>query len=150
MAEELRFFLRTALYTVVIGVIYWLVSYEIAGSVMLAFVSLATGLVVVVCFIAVAATHDELDPGVGGAVHRIALAVGRLVGFSDPRREAAQEPLAAGLEPIPSGSIWPLLAAAAAMMLGLALVYGPWLLAPGVVLALITGWGWLTQMDAPR
>ena len=40
MAEELRFFLRTAAYTAVIGVLYWIVSYEWAGSVMLAWGSL--------------------------------------------------------------------------------------------------------------
>ena len=35
-------------------------------------------------------------------------------------------------------------------MIGLGLVYGPWLLLPGVVLAAITIWGWITQFDARR
>src|SRR5205823_5231455 len=60
VAEELRFFLRTAAYTAVIGILYWIVSYEWAGSVMLAFVAVATGLVVVVFFIVVGATGGPL------------------------------------------------------------------------------------------
>src|SRR5438093_9652439 len=60
LAEELRFFLRTAAYTAVIGVLYWIVSYEWAGSVMLAFVAVATGLVVVVFFTDVRATRSRL------------------------------------------------------------------------------------------
>ena len=35
MPEELRFLLRSALYSVVIGVVYWFVSYEWAGTVLL-------------------------------------------------------------------------------------------------------------------
>ncbi len=150
MAEEVRFFLRTALYTVVIAAVYWFLSYETAGTVMLIFVSAATAAVVGVLVLAVRATRDELDPRVGGPLHRVGLAVGRLIGFSESRREASQEPLAAGLEPIPAGSIWPLVAAAAATMLALGVVYGPWLLFPGIAVAAITVWGWLTQMDAPR
>lgn len=150
MAEEVRFFLRTALYTVLIAGVYWFLSYEMAGSVMLVFVGAATAGLVLVLTLAVRATRDELDPGVGGPVRRAGTVVGRLIGFSDPRGEAAQEPLAAGLEPIPSGSIWPLVAAGAATMLGLGIVYGPWMMIPGIGVAAIAVWGWLTQMDAPR
>lgn len=148
MAEELRFFLRTAAYTAVIGILYWILSYEWAGSVMLAFVAVATGLVVVVFFLVVRATRGPLGDGGGGKVRRAGLAVARLVGFAEPRGAAGAEPLAAGLEPIPVGSVWPLLAAAAASMIGLGLVYGPWLSLPGVALAAITVWGWITQLDA--
>ena len=70
MAEELRFFLRTAAYTAVIAVIYWVVSYEWAGSVMLAFVALATGLVVVAFFVVVRATRGELNGAPGAALRR--------------------------------------------------------------------------------
>ena len=148
MAEELRFFLRTAIYTILIAVIYWFASYEWSGSVMLVFVSLASALIVLVTFVAVSATHDELDPKVGSPIHRFGSIVGRLIGFSTPRRGADHDPLAAGLEPIPSGSIWPLTAAGSAMMLGLGLVYGPWLTAPGIALGIVSVWGWITQMDA--
>jgi len=147
VAEELRFFLRTAAYTAVIAVLYWILSYEWAGSVMLAFVAVATGLVVVVFFLAVRATRGQLDAGARGVLRRAGELIGRVVGFSEPRGPAGAEPLTAGLEPIPLGSVWPLVAAAAASMTGLGLVYGPWLLLPGVVLAAITVWGWITQLD---
>lgn len=148
MAEELRFFLRTAVYTAVIGLIYWFLSYEWAGSVMLAFVALATGLVVVVFFLLIRATRGPLTDGDAGPMRRLGLAVARLVGFAEPRGSAGAEPLAAGLEQIPLGSIWPPVAAAAATMIGLGLVYGPWLTLPGVALVAVTVWGWITQLDA--
>ncbi|MGZ6140532.1 MAG: aa3-type cytochrome oxidase subunit IV [Myxococcaceae bacterium] len=150
MAEELRFFLRTAGYSAVIGAAYWFISYEVAGSVMLAFVVFATGLVVGLFLFAVRATRGELDPGTGGPMQRAGTAIARLVGFSEPRGPAGQQPIAAGLEPLPPASIWPLVAGAAATMIGLGLVYGPWLSLPGVVVAGFAVWGWLTQLDAPR
>jgi hypothetical protein len=150
VAEELRFFLRTAAYTAVIGLIYWFLSYEWAGSVMLAFVALATALVVVVFFLAVRATRGPLSDDADGPMRRLGLAVARLVGFAEPHGPAGEEPLAAGLEPIPLGSIWPLVAAAAACLIGLGLVYGPWLTLPGIALAAVTVWGWITQLDTRR
>jgi len=145
VAEELRFFLRTALYTALIAVLYWIVSYEWAGSVLLAFVAVATGLMVVAFFVAVHATRGELTAGTRGALRRAGAVVARVVGFAEPRGPAGAAPLAAGLEPIPLGSIWPLLGAAAAVMLGLGLVYGPWLVLPGIALLAITIWGWITR-----
>src|SRR5437667_12885033 len=100
VAEELRFFLRTAAYTAVIGVLYWIVSYEWAGSVMLAFVAVATGLVVVVFFTAVRATRGGPSGGAGGALRRAGSAVALPVGFAGARGAAGAEPLSAGLEPI--------------------------------------------------
>ena len=150
MAEELRFFLRTALYSAVIGAVYWFVSYEVAGSVMLGFVVFATGLVVGLLLFAVRATRGELDPRSGGPMQRAGTALARLAGFAEPRGPAGEQPIAAGLEPLPAGSIWPLVAGAAATMVGLGLVYGPWLTLPGIVLAAFAVWGWLTQMDVRR
>ena len=150
MAEELRFFLRTAAYSAVIGLVYWFVSYEVAGSVLLAFVVFATGLIVGVLLIVVRATRGELDPRRGGPIARGGAVVARLVGFTDPQGAAGADPIAAGLEPVPSGSIWPLVAGAAAAMVGLGLVYGPWLWLPGIVLIGFSIWGWLTQLDVRR
>lgn len=150
MAEELRFFLRTAVYSGVIGFVYWFASYEVAGSVMLAFVVLATGLVVGLFFFAVRETRGELDPRSGGPMRRAGMAIARTVGFAEPRGPAGEQPIAAGLEPLPTGSPWPLVAGGAATMLGLGLVYGPWLSLPGIVVAGFAIWGWLTQMDTPR
>ncbi len=150
MAEELRFFLRTALYTIIIAIIYWFASYEWAGSVMLVFVSIASAIIVAVGLAFVSAAHDELDPKVGGIVHRAGSVFGRLLGFSTPRHAAAHQPLAAGLRPIPPASIWPLTGGIAISIALLGLVFGPWLIGPGIALGIVTIWGWLTQMDTPR
>jgi hypothetical protein len=105
---------------------------------------------VVVFFLAVRTTRGPLKGDAAGRVRRLALGVARLVGFAEPRGPAGAEPLSARLEPIPAGSIWPLVAAAAASMIGLGLVYGPWLSLPGLALAALTIWGWITQLDTRR
>jgi hypothetical protein len=48
MPEELRFLMRSALYSLVIGAIYWFVSYEWAGAVMLVGAGVATGVLLLV------------------------------------------------------------------------------------------------------
>ena len=149
MAEEVRFFLRTAAYSAVIGGVYWLLSYEVAGSVMLGAVVFATGLVVGVLVVAVRATRGELDPHRGGPVGRAGGALARLVGFTEPRGPAGEQPVAAGLEPVPVGSVWPLVAGTAAVMVALGLVFGPWLTLPGVVVGAFAVWGWVTQLGRP-
>jgi Cytochrome c oxidase subunit IV. len=149
MAEELRFFLRTAVYSVLIGVVYWFVSYEVAGSVLLAFVVLATLLFVGVSGAFVREARDEILPPSGSAGSRVVGSVNRLLGFEEHAGSTNSEPLAAGLEPIPTGSIWPFIAGLAALLLLLGLIYGPWLLLPGVVLSAGTVWGWIIQLD-PR
>jgi hypothetical protein len=148
MAEELRFFLRTAVYAVLIGAVYWFVSYEVAGSVLLAFVVLATLAFVAVAGVFARRAPRQVVPHDGSPWSRAGRLVNRLLGFEEPRGAAA-EPLAAGLEPIPTASIWPPIAGVAALVSLLGLVYGPWLLLPGVVLSAGCVWGWITQLD-PR
>jgi hypothetical protein len=144
VAEELRFFLRTAAYSAVISVIYWFASYQpttdtydAAGTVMLAFTALASATVVA-----------ALIAGIGrrqamGATP--VLRVDRLIGFGDPDRQAEAGPLGAGLEPIPVGSVWPIAAGVAALLIGFGLVFGAWLLLPGVALAASSVWGWISE-----
>lgn len=43
MPEELRFLLRSAIYSTFVGVVYWLLTYETAGTVLLLFAGLAAG-----------------------------------------------------------------------------------------------------------
>lgn len=151
MAEELRFFLRTALYSAVIAVIYWFASYNTtiedgydwAGTGLLVATVLATGAVVAVAgFFARRALHGE--PGSTLAV------IGRWLLLSDPGGEADHEPLETGLDPLPRSSAWPLVAAAAATIIALGLVFGPWLTLPGIALLAWTVWSWVTQLERPR
>lgn len=153
MAEELRFFLRTAVYAAVVATVYWFVSgtaqfrYDWAGTVMLAFVVFATGIVVTVAGIAVEGARGDLRPSSGTPLGRAVGTLNRILGFADRTDRASDQPLAHGLEPIPQVSVWPIIAGFAALLIGLGLVFGPFLLVPGIAVAAGTIWGWLTQLD---
>jgi hypothetical protein len=130
MPEELRVFVRAALYVALATVVYVLVSDDLAGALLLAF--LFAGAVVFVL---------------------LARAIGRrpaqrmsLIALDDEGGEAA--PLEVEEEPVVTASAWPLLGAAAAMLVGLGLLYGPWLWVPGAGLAIAAAYGWITQTDA--
>ncbi|MGH2429840.1 MAG: hypothetical protein ACRDGV_13350, partial [Candidatus Limnocylindria bacterium] len=67
-------------------------------------------------------------------------------GFHERARTDAG-PLAAPPGPIPLASSWPPLAGLAVVMAGLGLIYGPWLLLPGLALGVVAAYGWLVQLD---
>lgn len=150
MAEELRFFLRAAIYAAVISAVYWFASYDPvrdtydwAGTALLVASTLAlTAVVALLAAFARRALRGR--PGSALAV------LGRWLLLTDPGGEAQEQPLATGLEPLPASSVWPLLAAAAATLIALGLVFGPWLWLPGVVLLAWSAWGWVTQLRATR
>jgi hypothetical protein len=142
VAEEVRFFLRTAIYTLTITVIYWFLSYEIAGSTLLLSLGLAAIFFVVVGVVMI--RHAKEDPTPGDA--RPGNVVQRTLGFDEPEGEGVRAPLALEDDMIPSSSIWPLTTAIAALLLGLGLIYGGWMWGPGAVLATVALWGWVTQL----
>ncbi|HVM24383.1 MAG TPA: cytochrome c oxidase subunit 4 [Candidatus Limnocylindrales bacterium] len=145
MAEELRFFVRSLLYLVPITVVYWLVSYEPAGTALLAALILAfIGFVAVAIHFAPSSISD-LRPGSGGFAGRTLGAVNRAIGFHE--RVDAPPPLEGGPELVPTGSPWPILAAGAIVIAGLGLIFGAWLLLPGIVMLAWALLGWLTQLD---
>ncbi len=153
MVEELRFFLRIAVYLVVIGTIYWFVSYEVAGTVLLLFGAVGTGFFVVAARVSFQPKVPEdlvpRPPRTG--LRRMAGVLGRYFAFDgehDMGGEPAAAPLALEEEGFPESSIWPLAAALAALLLGLGLVFGPWLWIPGLALGASSTWGWLTQLTA--
>lgn len=130
MAEELRFFIRIGLFTVLIGAIYWFVSYEEAGTWLLA--GVGAGVVFFVVLVAGRATSSR--QGGRGPKH--------LLGFADSTPEA---PLALGEDTFPLSSAWPAVISLAAGLVGVGLIYGPWLWIPGVSLGLAGAWGWVTE-----
>jgi hypothetical protein len=157
MIEEARFFLRTALYTGLIGVIYWLVSHDRIGTILLAALFLAALFFVVVVAVTVPgasgdsgerasgdsgerAHGDSGAQGRGGPLGTVA----RLLGFDDAgRAEAMNLPD----EVFPTRSGWPITVAIAALLMALGLLYGAWLWIPGAGLGIATGIGWLTQLE---
>lgn len=132
MAEELRFFLRVALFTIVIATIYWFVSYEVAGTTLLA------GIVASAIFFIV------LVAGGVRAARSGPKTVTGLLGFDETARD---DPLALAEDTFPAASAWPVIASIAAVLLGLGLIYGPWLWIPGAGLGLACTWGWLTELE---
>jgi hypothetical protein len=130
VAEELRFFIRIGLFTVLIGAIYWFVSYEEAGTWLLA------GIVASVVFFVVLVAGRARSSRRGGR------GIKHLLGFADSAPEA---PLALDEDTFPLFSAWPAVISLAAVLVGLGLIYGPWLWIPGVAMGLAGAWGWLTE-----
>ena len=141
MAEEVRFFLRTALYTIVITAIYWFLSYERAGTALFAFLAGGALTFAGVFLVTVRATREPPEPpkGVMGRAKT-------LVGFADRRDDAARPALEVEDEPFPSASIWPLIVGLGATLVAVGLIYGPWFWIPGLALLASSAWGWATQL----
>ena len=154
MVEELRFFFRTALFALLISVIYWFVSYEVAGTVLLVFVILGSGFFVAAAGLSLRPRTDaDLTPGrrARSGVGRLAGVFDRLLMFEDehaPGGDPTEPPLALDEDRFPARSAWPVAGAVAALLLGLGAVFGPWLWIPGLALAASTAWGWATQLRA--
>jgi len=157
MPEEMRFFFRTGLYTALIGTIYWFVSYEVAGTVMLAFLLAACAFFVIA---ALSLHRDARNLGARGRDSRgdardpkgareggpqLGALVRRAAGFDAPGEDPGA-PLEFEDSLFPTASLWPLGAAVAATLVGLGAIYGPWLWIPGLSLGLATGTAWLTQL----
>jgi hypothetical protein len=137
--EELRVFVRAALYVALITVVYWFVSYDKAGTLLLAFLFAGA-----VLFVAIGRSLGRKTEDVrGGPLRRAA----SLVALDDAGGDVPP-PLEMEEEPVVTTSPWPLAAAAAGMLIGLGLLYGPWLWIPGAALALAVAYGWITQTDA--
>ncbi|MDQ3956967.1 MAG: cytochrome c oxidase subunit 4 [Actinomycetota bacterium] len=137
MPEELRVFVRAALFIALISVVYRFVSGELAGTVLL--LSLLVALVLVVV------TGAVLGRAVRDARPRGGL-VARLVGLEDGGGDIPA-PLEVEEEPVVRASPWPLGVAVAAMLVGLGLLFGAWLWVPGAGLGLSVAYGWITQTD---
>jgi hypothetical protein len=130
MAEELRFFVRIALFTILISTIYWFVSYEEAGTALLVGVIVSCAVFVGIIAVSVRASRR------GGR------GPNALLGFADTEPES---PLLLEEDVFPAASAWPAIASLAAVLVGLGLIYGAWLWIPGAALALACAWGWVLE-----
>lgn len=134
MIEELRLFVRIALYAAPAAALYLLLSSEVSGTWML------SALVVAVAMWVVSATAlSRRRPQPSSAA--------RLLGFEETETESQRSPLELAPQVLPGPSAWPAAAALAAFVTGLGAVYGGWFAIPGLLLGVTCTVGWLTQIQ---
>lgn len=129
MNEEGRVFLRTAVYALGVALVYWFVSYEVAGTVML-----------VVLGIAAAALTAMLPSGRRSRPLRLPVDAVTFGDHDEPTMEIEEVPL-------PALSIQPFFVAVGAAGITLGLVFGAWLWLPGALVLAGATWGWITELD---
>jgi hypothetical protein len=140
VSEEVRFFARIAAYTAFIAAIYWFVSYERAGTVLLIFLCAAAAVFAAMVVSQVrAARGSERAKGRHNPVRRS-------LGFDDPDASAT-EPLQLEEDLYPTATLWPLGLALGLTLAAVGLVYGPWLWIPGLAISIGCGISWLTELD---
>ena len=130
MAEEVRFFVRIALFTIVIGTIYWFVSYEEAGTILFAGI---VGSAVTFALVIAVRVRAARQGGRG---------LKALLGFDDV---GDGRPLHLDEDTFPSGSMWPAAASLGGTLIAVGIVYGAWVWVPGLAITLSATWGWLTE-----
>jgi hypothetical protein len=129
-ATETRVFLLMAVFGLAVAVIYWFLSYEVAGTVLLVGFGLAT---------AVIAAKLAVDRG----PRRLGRPVAPAADAASP--DAADRPFADDTGRLPGATIAPFAVGAGVALVALGLVFG---LAPLIVGLLPLGWGawqWLTS-----
>jgi hypothetical protein len=130
MAEEVRFFGRIALFAVLIGTVYWFVSYEAAGTVMLLGFGLATGVAFVLLRRGERAAGLPASAGGEGSA-----------GAPDSRRPDG--PFGDESSPVPTRSAAPLTVGVGVALIALGAAFGPWFALAGLLPLLIGAADWL-------
>jgi hypothetical protein len=124
MPEEAAFFGRSAAYGLLVAVVYWFVSYELVGSVLLLGFGIATGLVFVM-----AARSARRAPGPQA--------------WEDPL--APDGPFGDEGGPIPTRSLAPLELGLGLTVMALTLAFGPWFALAGLVPVALGAGDWLSS-----
>jgi hypothetical protein len=129
MADEVKLFGRLSLYALVVGTVYWFVSYELAGTVLLLGFGLATGLAFIILFRRdrkVRAERVSARP-----VEEEATGPGPDGPFGDESG------------PVPTRSAAPLIVGFGVAVMALGGAFGPWFAITGLVPVLIGAADWL-------
>ena len=123
LSDEVRLFGRMATFGLVVGVGYWLLTGERAGTVLLVAFGAASSLAAVALF----------------AGSRRSRRTKRAEGADDPEADESE-----AVEPLPEPGWAPLVIAAGIGGLALGGAFGPWLTIAGLLVAVLGGWAWLT------
>jgi len=134
MPEELRFMLRSAIYSLFVGTVYWFLTYEAAGTVLLVGAGMSAG----VMFGALLFEWRRSGHRLSGPVWRWAL-----LPPADAQSGTTDE---SGRLPRPS--LGPLAGALGVALVALSLVFGIWMAVAGIVPALVGLRLWLRDVMA--
>ena len=134
LPEEILFFARLSAYALFIGTVYWFVSYEVAGTVMLVGFGIAAGVATLVLF-----WRSPAQAKLGGRT---------MSGHpsASPSELRPDGPFGDDGGRVPMGSLAPLGIGAGIAVVTFGLVFGPWLVLAGLVLALASAGGWLGEV----
>jgi hypothetical protein len=133
LPEEIRIFIRSAGFGLVIATVYWFVSYEVAGTLLL------LGFGIAGTFLAGTLVLELRSRG-----HRFDRRPWRWIGLDT----AEENPLASEIERLPPPSVAPLLFGLGLAVAALAVVYGPGLVVAGLPLIMSGGVSWLRAISA--
>ena len=156
VAEEVRLFLRSGVYAAVMAVVYWLLSYDAVGTVLLGGFSLASWVAVGLLRrgqpgrgspreAPEGARSDESRAG--SADHRAAAAVTSFTrrGVSDPR-DIVDRPFLDESGRIPDSSGAPFLVGLGIGVAGMGAVFGLWFVIAGAIPFVLGALDWLQAM----
>ena len=130
MAEEVRLFGRLSLYALVVGTIYWFVSYEVAGTVLLLGFGLATGLAFIILW-----RRDRKVRAAGRA------------GDGDGGALDPDGPFGDESGPVPTRSAAPLVVGFGVAVIALGGAFGPWFVITGLVPVILGAADWLRSAN---
>ncbi len=132
MTEEVRFFRRVSIYAFVVGAIYWFVSYEPAGTVLLLLFGVATGAGTLLLWWGARRRGEAAAQGPEPA------ASGR---SGEPDGPFGDE---TGRTPAPTSS--PFLVGLAVALIALGLVFGGWFVLAGLIPLALGAGSWLSAV----
>ncbi|HWP62576.1 MAG TPA: hypothetical protein VNO86_03815 [Candidatus Binatia bacterium] len=139
--EEVRFFGRIALYALVVGVVYWFLTYETAGTVLL------VGFGLCALFASLVLGHGARGVG-AGAGRPVGAGAGRAVGERPPTETDPERPFVDESGRLPAPGLAPFGMGVGLAMAALGIAFGPWLVLAGLVLVAWAGLGWLRSAMA--
>jgi len=132
--EEIAFWLRSAAFGLLIGGVYWYLTYEWAGSILLVLFGVASaGAAAVLGYLVRRRAHEHGPEGAGEAV---------VPGMR------AEGPLGDDRGRLPDGSTAPFVFGVGLLLVVLSLPFGGWFILAALVPLVLGGWGWLALATA--
>jgi hypothetical protein len=126
--EEIAFWVRSAAFGLVIGGVYWYVTYEWAGTILLVLFGVASAAAAAVLGYLVRRRGREAAEPVPGMV--------------------AEGPLGDDRGRLPDGSTAPFVFGVGLFLVVLGLAYGGWFILAALVPLALGGWAWLSAANA--